>query len=151
MSDHPKTLTFFPYGDATQNAINQISHNQQISTDQPRIQNLPLPPMLPQNQNENLQPPKITSITAPFPRVKPVLLPPRVQTQKSAPTRPPRQQPSKSPRFVSIYKKIGQIFKTRKTKKGNPESSTPITLFPEQLQDKFSQPRSTAPCCQPFI
>ena len=93
----PKTPNFFSYGDATKNEINQITHIFQRSTAQHRINILPLPLMLPQSQNENLQPPKITSIPTLSPRVEPVMHSPRFQTQESAPTPPPREQPSTSP------------------------------------------------------
>ena len=85
------------YGDAIKNEINQIAHIFQRSTAQLRIQILPLPPMLPQSQNENLQPPEITSIPPPDPRVEPVSKSPRVKTQESAPTPPPRDQSYTSP------------------------------------------------------
>ena len=84
------------------NAINKIAHIFQRITSQPHIQILPLPPMLPQSQNENLQPPEITSTPAPDPRVKPVSQPPRVKIQVSAPTPPPIYQPYKSPSLDSI-------------------------------------------------
>ena len=69
--------------------INQIARILQRSTSQPRLQILPLPPMLPQSQNENIQHQKIISTSAPDLRVEPVLQHPRVQIQESAPTPPP--------------------------------------------------------------
>ena len=48
-----KTLSFLLYGDATKNVINWILHILHRSTSQPRLQNLPLPPLLPQTQNKN--------------------------------------------------------------------------------------------------
>ena len=65
----PKSLPFSPYGNAKKNAINQIAHISQRSIAQPRIQILPLPSLLPQIHNENLQPAEITSILAPAPKV----------------------------------------------------------------------------------
>ena len=85
-----KTLPFLSYGDATKYAIHKIAYILQRITYQPHIQILLLPPMLPQSQNENLQPPKITIIPAPYPRVELVLQPPRVQAQDSEPTSTPR-------------------------------------------------------------
>ena len=84
MIDPPKTLPLLSYGDVTKNTINQISHTFQRSTDQPRINFLPLPPILPQSQNENLQPPEINSIPALSPMVEPVLQPLRVKIQDTA-------------------------------------------------------------------
>ena len=81
--------------------------------------------MLPQIQNKTLQPPKITSIPAPVPRVELVSQPPRGETQDSEPTPTPRDQPSAFTildqhsnlwiTFFTKYKKIPQILKTRKT------------------------------------
>ena len=66
----------------------------------------PLPPILQQSQNENLQPPEITSIPAPDPRLEPVLQPLRLQIQESAPKPPPREQPSTYPslNLISLIK-----------------------------------------------
>ena len=77
-----KTIYSPPYGDATKKAINQIAHILQRNSDQPCLQILPLPQMLPQSHNENHQPPEITSIPAPALRVEPILQPTRVQTQE---------------------------------------------------------------------
>ena len=95
--------------------------------------------MLPQSQNENLQPPKIISMTEPDPRVEPVFQPLRVQTQESATTPPPRYQPYTSPsldthsnlqtKTFTKYKKIPQILKTRKTQ-----------AAPRQVQHQLSRP-----------
>ena len=90
MKDNLKTLPFLSYGDATKNSINHIAHSLQRSAAHPCIQMLPLPLMIPQSHNENIQPPEITSIPAPHPRVELVSQPTRVQTQASAPTPPPR-------------------------------------------------------------
>ena len=98
----PKTPRFLSYDDATKNSINQIAQILQRSISQPRIQILLLPPMLPQSQNENLQPPEITSIPAPDPRVEPVSQPPRVQIQDSSPIPPPIDQPYTSPSLYPI-------------------------------------------------
>ena len=94
MKNPPKTLTFWSYGDATKNAINQIAHILQRITDQPRIKNLLLPPMLQQSQNYFFQQPEITSIPEPTLTVEPVFQPPRVKTQESSPTPPPIYQTS---------------------------------------------------------
>ena len=91
MKDPSKTLPFLSYGGATKNAINQIFHIWQRSTSQTRLQIFPLPPMLPKSQNENIQHQKIIITPAPAPRVEPVSQRPRVQTQDSAPTPPPRE------------------------------------------------------------
>ena len=80
-------------------------------------------PMLPQNRNENLRSPEITSIPAPDMRVEPVVQPTMFQTQQSAPTSPPIYQPYISPSLdpipltkkITKYKKIPHILKTRKT------------------------------------
>ena len=88
-----KKLHFLSYADATENAINKIVHIFQRSTYQPRSQILPLPPMLPQTQSENLQLQNIPSIPVPAPRVEPVSQPPRVQTNQSETKPPPRVQP----------------------------------------------------------
>ena len=79
MRDPQKKLNLLSYGDARKNGINQISHIFQRSTAQTRIKFLPLPSILPQSQNENLQPPEITSIPAPDPRVEQISQPPRVK------------------------------------------------------------------------
>ena len=97
LKDPPKTLPFFSYGNATKNAINHITHILKRSAARPGIQMSLLPQMLPQSQNENLQPPEITSISPPDPRVEPVSKSPRVKTQESAPTPPPRDQSYTSP------------------------------------------------------
>ena len=90
LKDPPKTLPFFSYGNATKNAINCIAHILKRSAARPGIQMSLLPQMLPQSQNENLQPPEITSIPVPSSRVELVSQPLRVQAQDSAPTPPPR-------------------------------------------------------------
>ena len=72
MKGPSKKILFFSYGDATKNAINQIDHIFHRSTSQPRLQILPLPPMLPQPQSENLQLQNIPSIPVPYLRVEPV-------------------------------------------------------------------------------
>ena len=78
IKDPPKTLPFLSYGDATKNVINKISRILQRSTARPCLQILPFPPILPQSQNKNIVPPKITSNPAPAPRVEPSAQPPRV-------------------------------------------------------------------------
>ena len=75
-----KTLPLFHYVNATKNAINQIDHILQRITSQACLQNLPLHPMLPQSQNENIQHQQIISTSAPAPRVK---------TQELEPIPPP--------------------------------------------------------------
>ena len=80
MKEPPNTLPFLSYGDATKNVINQISHILQKSISQPRLQILPLPPLLPQTQIGNIQLQNITSIPVPTLRVGPVSKPPRVKT-----------------------------------------------------------------------
>ena len=125
MKDPQKTLPFLSYGDATKNAINYISHILQRSTTQPRSQILPLPPMLPQTQSENLQLKNIPRITVPALRVEPVSQPPRVQTHQSTPTPPQRVQQATSHRLdqdpnprikkFTKYLKTPQIPYSRKT------------------------------------
>ena len=125
MKDPPKTLTFLSYGDATKNAINQISHILHRSTPQPHLQILPLPPLLPQTQSENIQLQNIPNIPVPAPRVEPFSQPTRVQILQSEPTPPPRLQPYTPPRLdpdpnqwikkFTKYLKSPQIPKTRKT------------------------------------
>ena len=125
MKDPTKTLPFLSYGYETKNAINHIPHIMQRSISHPHLKILPLPPMLPQSQNENIQHQKIISTPAPAPRVEPFSQPPRVQTQDPAPTPPPREQPSTPPRLdphsnllikkFAKYKKTLQILKARKT------------------------------------
>ena len=97
--DPPKTLPFMSYGDVTKITTNQISRTLQRSKSQPYLQNFPLPPMLPQIQNENIQHQKIISTPAPAPRVKLVSQPPRLQTKESVPTLPPIDNPSTLPRL----------------------------------------------------
>ena len=97
IKDPPKILPLFSNGDATKNVINHISHTLQQSTDQPRLQILPLSPMLPQSQNQNLLPPKIANTPAPDMRLEPVVQPLRLQTFMKSSTSPPRVKPSKSP------------------------------------------------------
>ena len=55
------------------------------STAPPRLQILPLPPILPQSHDKNLLPKKITSKTAPSPRVEPVVQHLSVQIISSPP------------------------------------------------------------------
>ena len=97
MKDPPKTPSFLYSFDATKNAINQISQILQRRTYQPRLQILPLPTMLPQSQNENIQHQNIISTPALYLRVEPVSQPLRVQTQDPVSTPPPIEQPSTFP------------------------------------------------------
>ena len=106
MKEPLRTFSFFSYGDATKNAFNHISLILQRSTSQPRLQIFPLPPMLPQSQNANIQHQKTISTPAPSLRVQPVLQPMRVQTQDSAPTQPPRYRPSIPPQLGSTFKSM---------------------------------------------
>ena len=69
MKDLLKTLTFLSYGHATKHLINNIDHILQKITAKPHINISLLPPMLPESQNENLQPAEITIIPAPALRV----------------------------------------------------------------------------------
>ena len=69
------------------------------STYQLLLQILSLPPLQLQTQSENIQLQNIPSIPVPATRVEPVLQPPRVKIIQSAPTPPPRLQPSTSPSF----------------------------------------------------
>ena len=89
IKDRPKTLHLLYYGDATKNVINNIAQILHRSTSQPRLQILPLPPLLTQTQSENIKLQNIPSIPVPAPRVESILQPPRVKIFKSAPTRPP--------------------------------------------------------------
>ena len=82
----PKEIWFIGLWVFNKNSINQISHILQRSTSQPLLQNLPLPPMLSQSQNQNLLPPNIPKIPVPAPRVDRAVKPLMVQTQKKAPT-----------------------------------------------------------------
>ena len=75
----PKTIHFLSYRDSTKNVINQIAHILQESIAQPRLQILPLPPLLPHIQTQYLSPPVITHPPAPDTRVEPVVQPPRVK------------------------------------------------------------------------
>ena len=78
------------------NAINQIDHIFHRSISQPRLKNLPLPPLLPQNQSENLQLKNIPSIPVPALRLELVFKTLRLQIIQSSHTLPPRLQPSTS-------------------------------------------------------
>ena len=125
MKNPLNTLPFLSYGDAKKNAINQISHIFHRSTYQPHLQILPLPILLPQTQNKNLQLQNIPIIPVPDPRLEPVLKPPRVQLIQPAPIPPTILQPSTSPsldpdpnpwiRKFTKYLKSPQIPKSRKT------------------------------------
>ena len=68
--------------------IGQIYCILQQSTAQPCFQILPLPPMLPQSQIQNISPPKTTNTPALAPRVEPVVKPLRVKTMIIAPISP---------------------------------------------------------------
>ena len=46
MKEPPKRLHFLYYGEATENVINRIAHILHRSTSQPRLQIVPLPPLL---------------------------------------------------------------------------------------------------------
>ena len=72
-----------------QNVINHIAHIMHRITSQSRLKILPLPPMLPQTQSENLELQNIPSIPVPAPRVEPFSQNPMVQTIQSAPKQPP--------------------------------------------------------------
>ena len=63
-----------------------IYHFLQRSTAQPHLKILLLPPMLPNSQNQNLLPPKITNTPAPYTGAEPVAQTPRVQTLTTSPT-----------------------------------------------------------------
>ena len=89
----PKTLPFLSYDDATKNAINKIAHILHKSTSQPRLQILPLPPLLPQTQNVNLQLQNIPRIPVPYTSVEAFSQPIMVKILQSAPTTPTRLQP----------------------------------------------------------
>ena len=90
MKEPLKTLPLFSYSDATTNTINHISHILHKITSQPRLQILPLPPLLTHTHSENLQLQNIPSIPVPAPMVEPVLQPPRMQALMSSPTSPTR-------------------------------------------------------------
>ena len=90
IKDPTKTINFLSYGDATKNVMNQIAHILQRSTDQHSLKILPLPPMLPHTQNQNIPPQKIASTPASSLRVEPFVQPPRVQEIPSSPTSTPR-------------------------------------------------------------
>ena len=119
----PKTLPLLSYGDAKQ-IINHIVHILH-TTSQPRLQILPLPPLLPQTQSENLQVQNIPSMPVPALMMEPFLQTPRVQIIQSAPTPPPIMQPSTSlsldpdpnpwNKKITKYLKSPQIPKARKT------------------------------------
>ena len=93
----PKKLPFLSYGDSTKNAINQIAHIFQQIISQPHLPILPLPPMLPQIQNQIQLPAMIIHPDAQAPRVEPVVQHPRVQPYMTSPISPPRVQHSPSP------------------------------------------------------
>ena len=126
MTKNPsKTLTFLLYCDATKNEINQIYHILHRSTYQPHLQNLPLPPLLTQTQNENFQLQNIPRIPVPDPRVELVSQPTRVQLLQPAPTPPPGLQTSPPPSLdpypnpwikkFTTYLKSPQITESSKT------------------------------------
>ena len=140
MKDPPKTLPLFSYGDSTKIAINHISYILQRSTSHPRLQLLPLPPILPQTQSENIQLKNILSIPVPAPRLELVLQPPRVQSHWSAPTPPPREQIEKACIHIQIHGlKFYKIFEdtldsqSQENASVTPENSTPLRPFPAQL------------------
>ena len=137
-----KVPPFFYYVDATKNSINQIAHILQRITSQPRLQILPLPPMLPQSQNENLQHQKIISTPAPATRLEPVSQPPRVQTQYSAPTPPPIDQPSTSP---SLDPHSNPWIKISKNIRKHPRFSNPEKdkRHPGKFKTDHSGPHAT--------
>ena len=85
MKCHLKTLPFLSYRYASKTVIDQISQNLHRSTVQPHLQILPLPPMLPQSQNQNLSPRQITSTPAPDTRVEPFVQPTRVKNYRQHP------------------------------------------------------------------
>ena len=93
MKDTPQDTSFLVLWWCNKNAINNITHILHISTSQPRLQTLPLPPLLPQTQSENLQLQNIPSILVPALGVEPVSQPPRVKNIQSEPTPPTRLQP----------------------------------------------------------
>ena len=97
MKEPLQTLPFLYYGDATKIAINHIAHILHRSTYQPRLKDLPLPPLLPQTQSENIQLQNIPRIPVLIPGVRLVLQPLIVQRIQSEPTSPPRMQPPTSP------------------------------------------------------
>ena len=73
MNFAPTTLPFLSYVDTTKTVINQILQIFQRSTFQPHLKTFPLPPILPQSQNDNIQHQNIISTPAPAPRLEPVL------------------------------------------------------------------------------
>ena len=97
MQDLLKTLSLFFYRDATKNPTNQIAQISQRSKAQPHLQNLPLPPMLPQSQNQNILPLKITNTPSPAPKAEPVVQPTRLQKLTTTLTSPMSEKPPTSP------------------------------------------------------
>ena len=97
----PKQFPFLSYVNATKNTINQIAHILQKIIAQPRLQILPLTPMLSQSQNKNPLPPKITSTTEPAPRLELFDQPLKVKRLEPASATHPRVQPSTTPSLDS--------------------------------------------------
>ena len=97
MKNPPKTHPILLYGYATNIVINHISYILRMITSQPGLQILPLQPLLPKTQSENIQLQNIPSIPVLDPRLEPVSQPPRVQLLQTAPTPPSSMKPSTSP------------------------------------------------------
>ena len=141
------TLTFLFYGYETKKSINHIAHILQRSTSQPRLQIIPLHPMLPQSQAKNIQHQNVIRTPAPAPRVEQVLQPPRVLTQESAHKQHPRYQTSTPPRLdphsnpcirrFKRYKKTPQIIKSKNNKRHPGRFNTDYAGPREMLVQNF--------------
>ena len=147
MKDPPKTLPLFSYGDVTKKAINFIDQILHRSTSQPRLQILPLPPMLPQNQSENIQLQNNPRIPVLALRVEPVSQPPRVQTHQSSPIPTLREKPFTPPRLdphpntwikkSTKYLNTPQIPKSRKTQATPRQVQHRLHRSPRNLRQNF--------------
>ena len=131
------------YGDATRNAINKIYHTLHRITHQPRLQILPLLPLLPQTQSENIQLQNILRIPVPYLRVEPL----RVKNNQSTPTSPPREQPFTHPRLdphpnpwikkITKYLMAPQISKARRTQAAPRKVQHRLRRSPLNFRKKF--------------
>ena len=139
IQDPLNKLPLFSYGDSTNNDINQISHILHQSTVKPVLQILPLPPMLLQNQNQNIFLPRITNKSAPSPRVELIVQPLRMKTLTTAPKLTPRLKPSISPISdprsnpwieKSKIKKISQIIPTKQKQAATRQVQHQLRIYP---------------------
>ena len=126
---------------------NQIAHIFHRSISQPRLQILPLPPLLPQTQNEIFQDQNIPSIPVAAPRVEPVSQTPRVKLLQPEPTPPPIVQPYTSPSLdldpnpwiknFTKYLNSPQIPKARKTQTASQKVQHRLRCSPHNFRQFF--------------